>query len=94
MAIRQKGNQMNSYIGAPALKHPELKSLSEVQSERDNEAPRCSLCNDFIDADDDPYMKCKDCRAEEKREERRAYEREHGYVDADDYYGRGRGLPK
>jgi hypothetical protein len=39
-------------------------------------------------------MKCKDCRAEEKREERRAYEREHGYVDADDYYGRGRGLPK
>jgi hypothetical protein len=75
---------MNSYIGAPEDERGYWDD--KVQPE-----PECDGCSEPLDEDDWKIHLCKDCQAETEQAERRAYEREHGYVDADDYYGRGRG---
>lgn len=70
-------------MSAPAYKHPPLKSLSEVQSERDN-APECKHgTNDDAECDLRDVQKCI-------RLER---EREYGVVEESDQFA-GRGLPK
>ena len=69
-------------MNAPAYKHPELRSLSEVQSERDN-APECRCkTNDDAECQIRDVQKC--IRLEREREDG---------VD-DPYYGSGRGMPK
>lgn len=78
---------------APAYKHPELRSLSEAQSERDN-APECQNCSEPLDEDDWKIGLCKDCHDEEREEMRRACQREYGGGEDDLYYGTGRGMPR
>lgn len=72
----------------PKLLHTPIKSLTEVQSERDN-APECQRCLESLDEDDWKIGRCKDCQSED----RKAYEREYGSVSESDYVG-GRGMPR
>jgi hypothetical protein len=67
----------------PKLRHTELRSLSEVQSERDN-APQCR-CN----TNDDSECQLRDVEKCLRLER----EREYGVVDERDYAA-GRGMPR
>jgi hypothetical protein len=70
-------------MSAPKLRHTELRSLSEVQSERDN-APECK-CGTNLDEDCELRDVQKCLRLER--------EREYGVLDPADYR-MGRGIPK
>ena len=74
----------------PAYKHPELKSLSEAQSEKED--PQCD-CGTYLDDDDLPAGACKDCVAVAKRVARKDYEKEYGIVEWEDMRA-GRGHPR
>lgn len=68
---------------APKYLHPQLKSLSEVQSERDN-APECKCgTNDDAECDLRDVERCI----------RKQLEEENGVIDPDDYRA-GRGMPR
>ena len=74
----------------PAYKHPELKSLSEAQSEKED--PQCD-CGTYLDEDDWQIGSCKDCQDQAKRKDRKDYESEYGIVEWEDMRA-GRGMPK
>ena len=83
MNVKQTLKETFRSVNVPKLRHQILKSLSEVQSERDN-APECK-CGTNDDAECDLRDVAKCIRLER--------EREYGVVDERDQFA-GRGLPK